>query len=229
MLVAALYPGAGPASGGVYDNGIMDIPLPSSPAAERNRQPILDALQQVLPARGMALEIASGTGQHVAWFGAAMRSWIWQPTDGDPQALPAIAAWNAQTHLTNVRAPLVLDVMAERWPASGPAFAETFDAVYCANMLHIAPWESCGALMRGSSRQLALDGVLITYGPYFETGVTPAPGNLAFDASLRERNPQWGIRALPDVVAQARLVGLRLQARREMPANNLLLVFGRAH
>jgi hypothetical protein len=207
----------------------MDTPPASSAAAERNRQPILDVLQHMLPARGMALEIASGTGQHVAWFGAAMRSWIWQPTDADPKALPAIAAWSAQARLTNVRAPLVLDVMAERWPASGPAFTEPFDAVYCANMLHISPWETCGALMRGSARQLALDGVLIIYGPYFEAAVPPAPGNQAFDASLRERNPQWGIRALPDVVAQAMLVGLRLQTRHEMPANNLLLVFGRAH
>lgn len=207
----------------------MDIPPAHSPAAERNRQPILDVLQQVLPARGLALEIASGTGQHVAWFGAAMRSWIWQPTDADPQSLPAIAAWTAQAQLTNVRAPLVLDVMAAQWPASAPAFAEPFDAVYCANMLHISPWESCGALMRGSARHLALDGVLITYGPYFEDGVPPAPGNLAFDSSLRERNPQWGIRRLPDVVAQAGQVGLRLQGRHAMPANNLLLVFGRAH
>jgi hypothetical protein len=213
----------------VPDNRSMDISPPSSPAAERNRQPILEVLQQVLPSRGTALEIASGTGQHVAWFAAAMRSWVWQPTDADPQALPAIAAWSAQAHLTNVRAPLLLDVMAAQWPSTGPAFTEPFDAVYCANMLHIAPWESCGALMRGSSRHLALDGVLVTYGPYFENGVTPAPGNLAFDASLRARNPQWGIRALPDVVAQARLVGLQLQARHEMPANNLLLVFGRAH
>ena len=205
----------------------MTAPLASSPAADRNKQPILELLQRVLPVRGMALEIASGTGQHVAWFGAALRSWIWQPSDADPQALPAIAAWSADAGLTNVRAPLLLDVLAPQWPSAGPAFTEPFDAVYCANMLHIAPWASCAALMRGSARHLALDGVLITYGPYFEDGVQPAAGNLGFDASLRERDPRWSIRRLGDVAAEANRVGLRLQTRHEMPANNLLLVFGR--
>ncbi len=205
----------------------MTTPLASSPAADRNKQPILDVLQRLLPARGTALEIAAGTGQHAAWFGAALRGWIWQPTDADPQALPAIAAWSSEAGLTNVRAPLLLDVTAPQWPSDGPAFSDPFDAVYCANMLHIAPWASCPALMRGAARHLALDGVLVTYGPYFEDGVEPAPGNVAFDASLRERDPRWGIRRLADVAAEANRVGLRLQARHPMPANNLLLVFGR--
>lgn len=205
----------------------MTSQLAHSTAADRNKQPILEVLQRTLPLRGTALEIASGTGQHAAWFAAAMRSWLWQPTDADPQALPAIAAWSSQAHLTNVRAPLLLDVMAPRWPSAGPEFNEPFDAVYCANMLHISPWECCGALMRGSIRHLALDGVLVTYGPYFEARVAAAPGNLAFDASLRERNPQWGVRRIEEVCEQANKVGLRLQARHEMPADNLLLVFGR--
>lgn len=201
--------------------------LPNSPAAERNKQPILEVLLQVLPPRGTALEIASGTGQHVTWFGAAMRDWIWQPTDADPQALPAIAAWIADTGLANVRPPVLLDVMASQWPSAGPAFAEPFDTVYCANMLHIAPWACCAALMRGSARHLAPDGSLVTYGPYFEDGVAPSAGNVAFDASLRQRNPQWGVRRLDDVAAEAGKAGLRLQARHQMPANNLLLVFRR--
>ncbi len=206
----------------------MTTPLASSPAADRNKQPILEALQRLLPTRGSALEIAAGTGQHAAWFGAALRGWIWQPTDADPQALPAIAAWSTEAGLTNVRAPLLLDVTAPQWPSHGPAFSEPFDAVYCANMLHIAPWASCPALMRGAARHLALDGVLVTYGPYFEDGVEPAACNVAFDASLRERDPRWGIRRLADVAAEANRVGLRLQARHPLPANNLLLVFGRA-
>ena len=103
--------------------------LASSPAAERNRQPILEVLQRVLPARGTALEIASGTGQHVACFGAALAGWIWQPSDADPQALPAIAAWSAQAGLSTVRAPVLLDVLAPQWPATGPAFHEPVDAV----------------------------------------------------------------------------------------------------
>ena len=210
------------------ENALMTTPLASSPAADRNKQPILELLRQVLPARGLALEIASGTGQHAAWFAAAMRSWVWQPSDSDPQALPAIAGWSADAGLTNVRAPVLLDVMAPQWPSSGLPFTEPFDAVYCANMLHISPWATCAALMRGAARHLALDGVLVTYGPYLENDVPTAAGNLAFDASLRERDPRWGIRRVADVAAQANKVGLRLQARHQMPADNLLLVFGRS-
>ena len=211
------------------ENALMTTPLESSPAAERNKQPILEVLQRVLPARGTALEIASGTGQHVAWFGAAMRGWIWQPSDAEAQALPAIAAWSTDAGLSNVRAPVLLDAMGPRWPSAGPVFTEPFDAIYCANMLHIAPWPACAALMRGAVRHLALDGVLVTYGPYLEDGVPTAPGNLAFDASLRERDPRWGIRSVADITAQAHQAGLQLQARFQMPANNLLLVFGRGH
>jgi hypothetical protein len=207
----------------------MPQPLPNSPAAERNRQPILEVLQKVLAGRGLALEIASGTGQHAVWFAAAMRSWIWQPTDADPQALSGIAAHGAAAGLTNVRAPLLLDVTSPHWPSAGAPFAEPFDAVYCANMIHIAPWACCGALMRGSARHLALDGLLVTYGPFLEDGVVTSPGNLAFDASLRERNPHWGLRRLEHVVAEANRVGLRLRGRHDMPANNLLLVFGRGN
>jgi hypothetical protein len=201
--------------------------LPSSPAAERNRQPILDVLRQVLPPRGAALEIASGTGQHAAWFAAGLPGWTWQPTDADPAALPIIAAWIAHTGVTNVRPPLRLDVTAPQWPAEGPPFADPFDAVYCANMLHISPWATCAALMRGCARHLAATGVLITYGPYIEDGVPTAPGNLSFDQSLRAQNPAWGIRRLQDVIREAERAGLTFQRRHPMPANNLLLVFAR--
>jgi SAM-dependent methyltransferase len=205
---------------------MSDLPA-SSPAADRNKQPILKVLRNVLPARGLALEIASGTGQHAAWFGAGLPGWAWQPTDADPQALPAIAAWIAQSAPANVRAPLLLDVEAPQWPVAAAPFGETFDAIFCANMLHISPWSTCAALMRGCARHLAPDGVLVTYGPYFEAAAPAAPGNLAFDRSLRERNPEWGIRRLDDVVQEAGRVGLRLQGGHDMPANNLLLVFGR--
>ena len=199
--------------------------LTFSPAADRNKQAILDVLLRVLPSMGSALEIASGTGQHIVFFAAAMAGWSWQPTDADADALPSISARvNAQLQ-TNVREPLWLDVLAAQWPASGAAFAETFDAIYCANMLHIAPWATCAALMQGSSRHVATGGVLITYGPYLETGVPTSPGNLAFDESLRAQNPAWGIRRLEDVTEQARLAGLGLHERHTMPANNLLLVW----
>jgi SAM-dependent methyltransferase len=200
--------------------------LAHSPAADRNKDPILDVLRIVLPARGLALEIASGTGQHVAWFAAALPDWTWQLTDADMSALASIEARTAQAGLGNVRSPLLLDVMAPQWPAQGPPFAERFDAVYCANMLHIAPWEACAGLMRGCARYLAPGGVLITYGPYLEDGVPAAPSNLAFDQSLRARHPAWGIRRIEDVKSEAGRAGLRLRERHELPANNLLLVFG---
>lgn len=194
-----------------------------SPASERNRQPILDVLQAVLPASGTALEIASGTGQHVAFFAAAMPQWTWQPSDVTGDAFGSITAWCAQAGVANVRPPLLLDVLAPQWPVDG----QTLDAVYCANMLHIAPWATCAALMRGAARCLAPHGLLITYGPYLEQDVPTAQGNLDFDADLRQRNPAWGIRALQDVQREAAAAGLRLAQRHAMPANNLLLVFAR--
>lgn len=199
-----------------------------STAAERNKQPILEVLLRVLPSEGKALEIASGTGQHVAWFAAALPGWAWQPTDADASALPSIAACVCEAGIANVRPPLRLDVMAAQWPADECAFAEAFDAIYCANLLHISPWATCAALMQGATRHLASDGVLVTYGPYLEDDVPTAPGNLAFDQSLRARNPAWGIRRLQDVAQEARRAGLALRERHAMPANNLLLVFARA-
>lgn len=190
-------------------------------AAERNKQPILEALRQCLPAHGRALEIASGTGQHAAWFAAGLPGWTWQPTEARPEALPGIAAWAAQAGAANVLAPRVLDVMAPRWAADDARF----DLVFCANLLHIAPWAACAGLLRGSARHLAPGGRLVTYGPYLESGVVTSPGNLAFDQSLRAQNPDWGIRRLEDVAQEAARAGLRLAARHALPANNLLLVW----
>jgi hypothetical protein len=201
---------------------------PFSPAADRNKQAILEVLRTLLPPHGAALEIASGTGQHTAWFAAALPGWSWQPTDADPAALPAIAAWTLEAGRANVRAPLQLDVMSATWPREGAAFTSPFDAIYCANMLHISPWATCAALMRGSARHLAPGGLLVTYGPYLEDDVPTSPGNLAFDESLRSRDAAWGIRRLEHVCAQARAAGLQLQLRQPMPANNLLLAFTRA-
>lgn len=193
-----------------------------SPAAERNKPFILEVLQQALPARGAALEIASGTGQHVAWFAQHLPQWSWQPTDADAPALNSIHARIAQGQLANVRAPLLLDVLSPVWlPADTPAF----DAIYCANMLHIAPWPTCAALMQGAARHLAPQGMLITYGPYLEDGVSTSPGNLAFDRDLRLQDPAWGIRRREEVEAQAAKAGLRLAQRHALPANNLLLLW----
>ena len=201
------------------------MPQPDfSPSAERNKQPILDVLQQVLPDRGTALEIASGTGQHVAWFARQLPLWTWQPTEAQHEALRNIEAWVAQAGLDNVLGPMQLDVCSEPWFADA-ATTPAFDLIFCANMLHIAPWEATLALLRGSARRLAPGGKLVTYGPYFENNLPPAPTNVAFDQSLRERDASWGIRQRQDVEQAAAHAGLRLHARHAMPANNLLLVW----
>lgn len=192
-----------------------------SPAAERNQGPIAAVLQRVLPAQGLALEIASGSGQHAAHFAAALPGWQWQPSDGDAAALPSIHAWCQG--LPNVLPPLHLDVLAPVWPGAPDAA----DAVYCANMLHISPWPTCAALMQGTARHLAPQGLLLLYGPYRVEGEALAPSNQAFDVDLRQRNPAWGLRALHEVLAEARAVGLQLRERVAMPANNLLLVLAR--
>lgn len=192
-----------------------------SPAADRNKQPILDVLREVLPDSGKALEIAAGTGQHVAWFAAALPQWTWQPTDAMPDSMDSISARITEQGLRNVRPPLVLDVMAPEWL---PGDAQ-FDLIYCANMLHISPWATCAALMQGSARHLAPGGMLVTYGPYLEDGVPTSEGNLSFDQSLRAQDPTWGIRRREDVEQVAARAGLQLQARHAMPANNLLLVW----
>jgi SAM-dependent methyltransferase len=193
-----------------------------SPAAERNGPPILAALQRLLPPTGVLLEIASGTGQHAAFCSAGLPGWQWQPTDFDADALPSIAAWCEGR--PNARPPQRLDVMQPTWPGV-PA---QVDAIYCANMIHIAPWACTTALMQGAARHLAPHGLLITYGPYLEDGVVTSPGNQAFDTDLKARNPAWGIRQRSEVASEARAVGLALRERVEMPANNLLLAWGRA-
>lgn len=193
-----------------------------SPAAERNRGPILAELQRLLPARGVALEIASGTGQHAAHFATSLPGWTWQPSDPEARALASIAAWCAG--IVNVQPPINLDVMAGEWPgAPQPA-----DVIFCANMLHISPWPTCAALIQGAARHLSPQGLLLLYGPFLVDGEPVAPGNSAFDADLRARNPAWGLRRLADVLAQAEAAGLHLGELVQMPANNLLLVLARS-
>jgi SAM-dependent methyltransferase len=191
--------------------------LPFSPAAERNRGPILAVLAGWLPAGAAVLEVASGTGQHAAHCAAAMPGWLWQPTEAGVAALPAIAARCAS--LPNVLAPCVLDVMAGPWPSRAGAW----DAVFCANLVHIAPWPVTAALLRGAALSLAPGGQLVLYGPYIVDGEPLAPGNLAFDADLRARNPAWGLRRLADLDQLAAAAGLKRVARADMPANNLML------
>lgn len=197
-------------------------PRQLAPAAERNRGPILEVLRRHLPATGRVLEIASGTGQHVAHFAAALPDLDWQPSDASPASLPSIAAWVADAGLANVRAPIVLDVTADPWPV------ERADAIVCINMIHISPWASTEGLLRGAERLLPPGGVLYLYGPYKRGGQHTAPSNAEFDASLKARNPAWGVRNLEDVLALAQAHGLEFVETAEMPANNLSVVLRRA-
>ena len=192
-----------------------------SPAAERNREPILDVLRRVLPDRGLLLEVASGTGQHAAYCSAGLAGWEWLPSDYETTSFRSIEAWCAGR--ANVRRPLHLDVLCVPWTGV-PA---QVDAIFCANMIHIAPWACCAGLLRGAARHLGARGLLIMYGPYLEDEVPTSPGNLAFDAELRARNPEWGLRRRVDVEREAGTVQLVLRERVPMPANNLLLVWGR--
>jgi len=192
-----------------------------SAAAERNRAPILAVLERLLPNHGIALEIASGSGQHAAHFAAALPGWQWQPTDGDASSLASIDAWCAG--LANVRPALALDVMRAPW--SG--VAERVDLIFCANLLHISPWPTCAALMRGAARHLAPDRLLVVYGPFIVDGVETAPSNVAFDADLRARNPAWGLRRLDDVANEAEAAGLGLREHETMPANNRMVVLAK--
>lgn len=201
---------------------MTDDPRRHSPAAERNAAPILAELQRLLPPCGLLLEVASGTGQHAAHCSAGLPGWRWQPSEADADALPSIGAWCQG--LPRVLPPLQLDVLQPQWPGV-PA---QVDAIYCANLIHIAPWACCTALMQGAARHLAPQGLLLTYGPYLEDAVPTAPGNRAFDADLRARNPAWGLRRREDIQAEAARAGLVLRERVAMPANNLLLVWARA-
>lgn len=191
-----------------------------SPAAERNKQPIGQALLGLLPPRGLALEIASGSGQHVAHFAALLPGWQWLASDPETSALASIPHWWPQGP-----APLQLDVSQEPWPL--PASHAQVDAIFCANMLHISGPDSALGLMRGAARHLRAGGHLLVYGPFIVEGQPTAPSNLAFDADLRARNPAWGLRSLGHIESIAAEQGLQLVQQLGMPANNLLLVFQR--
>ncbi|PWV80650.1 DUF938 domain-containing protein [Halomonas sp. A11-A] len=193
-----------------------------SPAAARNRQPILEVLRQVLPERARVLEVASGSGEHALHCAAAMPGWHWQPSDPTHEALASIAAWRETVALPNLAAPRYLDATdPASWPA-GP-----FDAIVAINLLHISPWAVTEALMARAGERLVPGGTLYLYGPYRRGGEHTAPSNAAFDASLRRRDPRWGVRDLETVVAEATCRGLELARVVEMPANNLSVVFVR--
>jgi SAM-dependent methyltransferase len=192
-----------------------------APAAERNREPIASVLREVLPGQGTVLEIASGTGEHSAYFARFFPNLLWQPSDPDSDALESIAAWGADTALPNLLEPVFLDAAAGTWPL------DRADAVLCINMVHISPWSATEGLMRGAARLLPPEGPLILYGPYRHSEVATAPSNEEFDALLKSRNLKWGLRDVEVVRAEAEGQGLRFERLYEMPANNLTIVFRR--
>lgn len=192
-----------------------------APATLRNRDAIAAVLAEWLPEVGTVLEVASGSGEHVIHFAAVFPQFHWQPSDPDLAGLTSIAAWSAEAGLANIAPPLALDASASDWPI------DRADAVLCINMVHISPWEATQGLFAGAARLLARGAPLILYGPYVEPDVPTADSNLAFDASLRSRDPAWGLRDTDDVKAAAAQAGLAFAERRAMPANNLMLLFRR--
>jgi SAM-dependent methyltransferase len=192
------------------------------PHVARNREPILDVLQCVLPRQGLVLEVASGSGEHAAYFAQGLPALDWQPTDPDAAALASIAAHRAATSAPNLRAPLLLDVTSAQWPVARA------DALVCINMIHISPWAASEGLMAGARRTLGAGGVIYLYGPYRIDGRHTAPSNRDFDTQLRTRNAAWGIRDLGEVTALAARHGFELVETVPMPANNLSVVFRRS-
>jgi SAM-dependent methyltransferase len=230
-IAATMHPKTPPMSPEPTHGSLLPVspPLPSSRAAERNKQPILEVLQRWLPPKASVLEVASGTGQHAVHFAAQQPLWQWQPSDGDAAALPTIASRCAPWG--NVAAPLHLDLLSGDGDGVQPGLPEaergSFDAVYVANLLHISPWPACAALMRLAATHLRAGGLLVVYGPFDVEGEALAPGNRDFDADLRARDARWGLRRLGQVQAEASRVGLEFVQRVAMPANNLMLAWRR--
>jgi SAM-dependent methyltransferase len=191
------------------------------PHVVRNRDPILDVLRRVLPAEEMVLEIASGSGEHASYFAERLPSLFWQPTDADANALASIAAHRTAANAANLLPPLHLDVTSAQWPV------QRADVVMCNNMIHISPWAATEGLIAGAARTLPPGGMLFLYGPYKIDGRHTAPSNQDFDASLRARDPGWGIRDLADVADLAERHGFAPAETVKMPANNLSVIFRR--
>jgi hypothetical protein len=194
----------------------------SAPHVARNAEPIAEVLKDVLPAKGLVLEPASGTGEHSLHFAREFPKLLWQPSDAEPAALRSIEAWRADSGLFNLLPPIALDVRAAEWPVAAA------DAILAINLLHISAWAATQGLLRGAGRLLAPGAPLTVYGPFRQAGVETAPSNLAFDESLRARDPDWGLREVEAVAVEAQACGFSLALVTPMPANNLSLVFRKA-
>ncbi len=201
-----------------------------APAFHRNHQAIRAVLLRFLADKsGDVVEAGSGTGQHVVDFARHMPGMTWWPSDYNEQHLKSIAAWRAYAELPNIRPPLRIDLSDPAWcvemhDGSGP---KNLEAVFCANVIHIAPWRVAEGLFAGAGRYLPADGRLFLYGPFKRDGKHTAISNAVFDTSLREGNPEWGVRDVEALEKLAAASGLALVEIAEMPANNLILVFER--
>ncbi|MCW3798829.1 class I SAM-dependent methyltransferase [Sphingomonas sp. BN140010] len=193
-----------------------------APAAGRNRGPIAAVLREWLPASGLVLELASGTGEHAVHFARNFPQLTWQPSDWDSKAVASIAAWGADGRRPNLREPVLLDVVDVPWPV------EHADALLSINLVHISPWEVSLALLDGAARVLPPEAPLILYGPWRVTDEPVAESNLAFEAQLKARDERFGLREVGAFAAEAENRGLRLAEQRVMPANNRMLLFRRA-
>ena len=195
-----------------------------APATLRNREPILEVLKNALPANGVLLEIASGTGEHAAFMAPQLGSgWTWQPSELSAEALEDIDSYARECGVERIRPAMILDVTEDSWPLNHA------DAILCCNMIHIAPWEAAEGLFAGAARILPPDAPLILYGPFKRNGEHTAPSNAEFDATfLKRRNPLWGVRCLDNEVAPlAEKNGFALDEIVQMPANNLSVIFRR--
>jgi cyclopropane fatty-acyl-phospholipid synthase-like methyltransferase len=195
-----------------------------SPSAARNSTSILAVLRRVLPATGVVLEIGCGTGEHAVCFAEGIPNLTWQPSDADSDARASTASWIKFTELNNVLAPLDIDVCSRLW---GVEQTRSFDAIVSINMVHIAPWAASLGLFAGASRLLCSGGLLVLYGPFMCDGAHNAPSNADFDASLKARNPSWGVRDIADLERVGEASRLSLREAIEMPANNTLVVFSK--
>ncbi len=195
-----------------------------APATERNREAILNVLERVLPNPGTVLEIASGTGEHASFFAPKLAPCRWWPSDISASMIKSIAAWQKATNARYLLPPIELDVCADSWPVEADD-QRAIDAIVNINMIHIAPWKACEALMAGAERVLPEQGVLYLYGPFKRNGEHTAPSNVTFDTWLKEQTPEWGVRDLEAVEGTAKVHHLVLQEVIDMPANNFSLVF----
>ena len=191
-------------------------PILHSEACERNKGPIGEVLDRVLPPSGLVLEVASGTGQHAAYFAARYPNLIWQPSDQDARYLTSVRSITEELARDNLRSPLTLDTTAP-WPI------DRADAIFCANMIHIAPWEATVGLFAGAGRVLSSGAPLVTYGPYRINGTHTAPSNAAFEEHLKSLDPRFAIRDVAVLTELADEHGLQLAERIAMPANNFIL------